>query len=146
MIDLDSLIERTDAIREKYEHYWRDEQAQAELKAIWGDAINANGVFVNAPEEILYDRDGYKAWITIGTANGLHAFGCGFQTPIEGYGNAPSIWDELFETRSEARTAAIRFLLERLPEAKHPHEHAQREQVERMRKAVANELRQPSLF
>ncbi|WP_020471515.1 hypothetical protein [Zavarzinella formosa] len=140
------LIEQSDNIRENHPHYWRDEQAQAELKALWGDAINAQGVFTGREEEILYDRDGYKAVVSIGTANGVYAFGSSFETPTQGFSDAPSIWDELFETHAEARTAAIGFLLKRLPEAKFPHEHTQREQLDRMRKAVANILRQPTLF
>ena len=36
----DDIIRRTDEIREKYPHYWRDEQAQSELRSLWGDAIN----------------------------------------------------------------------------------------------------------
>jgi len=140
------IINRTDEIRERYEHYWRDEQAQAELRAVWGDAINANGVFINDHEEVLYNRDGYKAEISIGTANGLFAFGCGFQTPTQGYGGSPSIWDELFNSHGEARTAAIEYLLKRLPEPMYPHEENQRPQLDRMRQAVGELLRQPSFL
>jgi hypothetical protein len=140
------LTRCTDDIRERYPHYWRDEQAQAELKALWGDAVNANGVFTNSPEETLYDRDGYRAAITIATANGAFAFGCSFQTPTQGYGGAPSIWEELFTSHAEARTAAIEYLLKRLPEQHYPHEENQRAQLDRMRQAVADLLRQPSLF
>jgi hypothetical protein len=140
------LIRRTDDIREKYPHYWRDETAQAELKALWGDAVNVNGVFVNDPDEVLYNRDGCKAAIRIGTANGVFAFGCEFQTPTQGYGGAPSIWGELFPSHEAARAAAIEHLLEKLPKTFFPHEENLRERIERMREGVADLLRQPSLF
>jgi hypothetical protein len=143
---LDDLIRRTEDIREKYPHYWRDEQAQAELKALWVDAVNANGVFVNDPDEVLYDRDGCRAVIRIGTANGVYAFGCGFQTPTQGYGSSPSIWGELFASHAEARSAAIDYLLKRLPATFYPHEEHLRGKVERMREAIAAPLLQPSLF
>jgi hypothetical protein len=144
--DPNDLIRRTDEIREHYERYWSDEQAKAELKAIWGDAINANGVLVDEQEEVIYNRDGYKAAISIGTANGLFAFGCGFQTPTQGYGGAPSIWDELFDSYAEARTAAIEYLLKRLPEPVYQHEESKQNQLDRMRQAIEDLLRQPSLF
>ena len=140
------LIGRTDDIREKHPHYWRDEVAQAELKAIWGEGINAQGVFVDSPEEVLYDRDGCKSAISIGSASGLYAFGCNFRTPTQGYGEAPSIWGDLFGSHGEARTAAIEYLLKRLPEPIYPHEEGQRAQLARMRNAVADQLRQPSLL
>jgi hypothetical protein len=38
MTDPNEMLRRTDDIRERYEHFWRDKQAQDELKALWGDA------------------------------------------------------------------------------------------------------------
>ncbi|QEL18762.1 hypothetical protein [Limnoglobus roseus] len=140
------LIRRTDEIREHFPHYWRDEQAQAELAAIWGEAINPQGVFVDHPNEVLYDRDGCKASISIGTAKGVFAFGCSYQTPTQGYGSAPSIWDDLFGSYSDARAAAIEFLLARLPTPEGQHEVSERVRIDRMRNAIAAPLRQPSLF
>jgi hypothetical protein len=142
----DELIRRTNEIKETHPHYWRDDQAQAELAAIWGEAVNAQGVFVDSPDEVLYDRDGYRVTITIGAANGLFAFGCGFRSPTQGYGSAPSIWDDLFGSHGEARTAAIEFLLKQLPQPLYPHEEGQRSQLDRMRQSVTDLLRQPSLF
>ena len=140
------LIRRTDEILQKHEHYWRDEDARAELKALWGDAINNCGVFLDSPTESLYDRDGYRAAISIGTANGVFAFGCGFRTPTQGYGGAPSICGDLFGSHGAARTAAIEYLLTQLPDPLSPHEENQRVQLDRMREAVGNLLSQPSLF
>jgi hypothetical protein len=137
------LIRRTDDIRERYGHYWRDEQAQAELKALWGDAINDCGVFTDCPEEVLYDRDRCKASISIGGANGLFAFGSTYWTPTEGYSAAPSVLGELFDSHDAARTAAIKHLLQRIPSTD---THEQRQQVGRMQQAVSELLRQPSLF
>ena len=144
--DTAELVRRTDEIADKHPHYWRDEAAQAELRAIWGEGVNANGVFAHAPEEVLFDRDGYKAAITIGAARDLFAFGSSFQTPTQGYGGAPSVWEELYQSHAAARTAAIEFLLKRLPEPIYPHEEGQRGRLDRLRQAVSELLRQPSLF
>ena len=144
--DPDEMARLTDEIREKYPRYWHDEQAWAELKALWGEVINANGVFFDVPDEVLYDRSGYKAVIRIGASNGFFAFGCGYSTPTQGYGGSPSIWEELFASFAEARVAAIEFLLGRLPSRFFPHEEGQRGGVEQMRSAVAAHLRQTSLF
>jgi hypothetical protein len=110
-----------------------------------GEGINANGIFVDAPTEVLYDKDGHRASISIGTANGLFAFGCSFKTPTQGYGAAPSIWGELFDSHAGARTAAIECLLKQFPTPLYQHEN-QREQLDRMQQAIADLLRQPSLF
>ena len=85
-------------------------------------------------------------YATYGTASGVYAFGCSFRTPTQGYGGAPSVWGDLYGSHGEARTAAIEYQLKRLPVLDCPHEHTQRHHIDRMRQAVANELRQPSLM
>ena len=136
-------IRRTAGVRERYECEWSEGDARAELKAIWGDAINAHGVLLGSAAETLYDRDGCRVEIRIVTARGRFAFGSAFRTPMEGYGGSPSVWEEWFDTHAEARTAAIEFVLGRLPRAV---DSPEEDRVERMRRAVAELVRQPSPF
>ena len=58
-------IRRTAGVRERYECEWFEGDARAELKAIWGDAVNAHGVLVGSAAEVLYDRDGCRVEIRI---------------------------------------------------------------------------------
>ncbi len=134
---------QTARLRERFACERSDGEARAELKAIWGDAINAHGVLLGSAVETVYDRDGCRVEIRIATVYGRFAFGSSFRTPTEGYGGAPSVWEEWFGTHAEARTAAIEFVLGRLPRAVDPPEE---DRVERMRRAVAELSRQPSLF
>jgi hypothetical protein len=140
------ILQRTYDIMDASKDWFRDDQAMANLKALWSDAINENGVFINEEEEILFNRDGCKAEISIGGAHGLYAFGCSFITPTQGYGEAPSICDEFFETRDASRTAAIEHLIKHLPTKFFPNEEGQQPKVERMRAELEGLLRQPSLF
>lgn len=146
MTTANDIITRTAEIRDKYEQWWRNPDAQQELKAIWGDTINDSGVFVNAEKEILFNRDGYKAEISIGSGCGLFTFGCGYQYPTGGCGSAPSIWDEMFESHGQARTAAIRYLVKKMPEKFYPHENHLQGKMDRMRQTLLGMLNQPSLF
>ena len=136
-------IRQSARLRERFECERSDGDARAELKANWSDAINAHGVLLGSAVETVYERDGCRVEIRIVTARGRFAFGSSFRTPTEGYGGAPSVWAEWFDTHAEARTAAIEFVLGHLTRAIDP---AEEDRVERMRKAVAELLRQPSPF
>jgi hypothetical protein len=142
----DQRIEQTDAIREQYADWWRNEEAQQKLRQLWGDAINAYGVFVSAAEEVLYDRDGCTAEISIAAAGGMYGFGYRFMTPTQGSGSAPSIWGEFFPCYAQARIAAIDCLLKRLPKHFYLHEEGQRHRIEQMRNVLTGIVAQPSLF
>ena len=142
----DEAIQKTNDIIERYEQYWRDEQAHAELKALWGDAINDCGVFVPHEEEILFHKDGCRASISIGSAHGCYAFGVHLDLPTEGFGHAPSIFGDLYESREAARTAAIEQIIDRLPKSGSSHEESSQHRIERLREALLGTLRQPSLF
>jgi hypothetical protein len=111
----ENLICHTEAIRAKNPDYWRNDQAQVELAALWGEAINAHGVFVDFSEEVILSRKGCRASITIGGAHGVFAFGCQYQTSVEGFGYAPSIKGELFFSEGKARSAAIEELKKTKP-------------------------------
>jgi hypothetical protein len=141
----DDLLAQTDAILEQ-DHWWHEPDLQAKLKAIWGDAINDCGVFINGIEEVLYDKDSCKASVCIGTAHGLYAYGCNFSYPMEGFGHAPSITGELFTSHGEARTSAIESLLKRLPDKQYVHEEGNRVRLDRIRGTLQGLLIQPSLF
>ena len=136
-------IRRVTGVRERFECERADGESVAQLKAIWGDAVNAHGVLVGSAVETVYDRDGCRVEIRIATAHGRFAFGSSFRTPTEGYGSAPSIRGEWFATPAEARAAAIEFVLGRLPRGT---DTPDGDRIERMRRSVADLLRQPSLF
>jgi hypothetical protein len=99
-------------------------------------------VFIDPEEEVLYDRDGVRAAVSIGGACGLYAFGCRFHSPVDGFGHAPSIAGELFSTRDAARAAAIRFLADGLPRDLGPHRH----KIDILRAVLEGAQRQPRLF
>ena len=136
-------IRRATGVHERFECERTDGEGVAKLKAVWGESVNAHGVLVGSAVETVYDRDGCRVEIRIATARGRFAFGSSFRTPTEGYGGAPSVWDEWFGTHAEARTAAIEFVLGRLPRGT---DADGVDRGERMRRAVADLLRQPSLF
>ena len=77
--------------------------------------VNGCGVFVEAELKSLYQKDGFRVEVSTGGANGVFAYGCNYWHGTVGYGKAPSVSGELFESRDAARTAGIDFLLERLP-------------------------------
>ena len=71
------LTEQLDDIRSRYPKYWLFEEAQRELRALWGGAdCNDCGVF-ERDEAILIELDGQKSWygeVRIAAApNGWHA-------------------------------------------------------------------------
>ena len=142
----DDPLRRTDEIKKNVPHSWRDEDARSELEFLWGDAATPDGIFVESSEEVLYDGDGSRVSIRIGTARGLHAFGCGYQTPTRGFGFAQSPPGELFALHGGARSVATDRLLHRLPTPFHRHEERERKRMERMRQALVEPLRQPSPF
>jgi len=142
----DELLAQTAAILDRHEHWWREPEAQAKLKSLWGDAINDCGVFINVEEEVLFDKDGYRAEVSIAEAKGLYAFGVGFTYPLGGYGHAPSISGELFTSRDAARTAAIHHLLHRLPKQLYGHKETHAGKIARYRQRLEGMLSQPSLF
>jgi hypothetical protein len=142
----DDILRQTAAIMNKYEDWWREDQARAELKALWGDAINDAGVFTHHEDESLYNRDGCKAEVSVGGAHGLYAFGCSFTYPTGGFGNAPSISGDLFPSRDAARTAGIEYLVKRMPKQLFAHEDTHRNRIDHARAALEGLLRQPSLF
>jgi hypothetical protein len=145
-LETSDLTLLTAVIREKYEHYWHDKHAQAEMKALWGDAVNSNGVFVESEEETLHDRDGHQAAISISTANGVYAFGWEYRTTTQGGGSAPSVWEGLFSTHAAARAAAIECLLAKIPADAAVVDERQDRHLGRMRHALEGLLRQPSLL
>jgi len=142
----DDLLRRTDETRKKVPHSWRDEDARSELEFLWGGAVTPDGVFVKSSEEVLYDGDGCRVSIVIGTARGSYAFGCGYQTPTRGFGFAPSLSGELFASHGGARAAAMNRLFHRLPTPLHQHGERERKRMERMRRALAEPPRRPSPF
>lgn len=142
----EDIIRQTDAILQAHEHWRREPDAQAKLKALWGAAINDSGVFANEEEEVLFDKNGCKAVVSIAGANGLYAFGCSFSYPFGGFCRAPSITGELFFSRDTARTAAIQSLLKQLPTQPCSHEKSRRENLHRVRQSLESLLAQPSLF
>ena len=136
-------IRRTPGVHERFECERTDGEGVARLKAVWGEAVNAHGVLAGSAVETVYDRDDCRVEIRIATARGRFAFGSSFRTPTEGYGSAPSLRGEWFATPADARAATIEFILGQLPRAVGPPE---KDRVELMRRAVADLLRQPSLF
>jgi hypothetical protein len=142
----EEAIEKTDDIIERYEFWWRDDEALAEMKALWGEAINKHGVFIDREEETLFNRDYCRACISIGHAHGTYAYGASMDHPTSRFGHAPSILGAFYPSREEARTAAIESLIIRIPKREHIHEEANRLKWERMDDALKRLLRQPSLF
>ena len=146
LLTKDELLAQTDAIKEQHEHWWREPEAQEKLKRLWGDVINDCGVFINSEEETLFDKDGYKATVSIAEAKGLYAFGVHFSYPLGGHAHAPSISGELFTSRDAARTAAIHRLLHHLPKQLYGHEETHAGKIARYRQRLEGMLSQPSLF
>lgn len=109
-IDLSPQLEQ---IRLKYPEWWRSEEAQRELQALWGNApCNPHGV-MQADEEITVELEPqWKASVRIARApNGWYAFATSYAT-AQGGGSSPvSVWnDTAHTTRDEALEAGIREL------------------------------------
>lgn len=109
--------EQIAAIREKYGADWhRSGEALAEASACWGGGANRHGVFVTGErEEIANLSPTCLAAITLAqSGNGLWSYGLDYQAGYSGMGVLPGIWREPFDTRQEARRAALSFLAERI--------------------------------
>lgn len=106
-IDLSSQL---DEIRLKYPEYWRSEDAQRELRALWGNATcNEHGV-IEADEEVTTAlQPQWTASVKIAHApNGWYAFAVSYAYGIGGGGAAISVWnDTAYTTRQEALAAGI---------------------------------------
>ena len=87
-IDLSQQLEE---IRLKYPEWWRSDEAQRELQALWGNAAcNAHGV-LQADEEITIDLEPqWKASVKIARApNGWYAFAVSYSYAMGG-GSSPT--------------------------------------------------------
>ncbi len=87
------LSEQIDDICSRYEDYWISDEAQRELRTLWGDAdCNDCGVF-ERDETIRVDLDGQKSWygeVRIAVApNGWHAIATSYWYSQGGGGSAP---------------------------------------------------------
>ena len=99
-IDLSAQL---DALREKYPAWWRSEDAQRELQALWGNAsCNAHGV-LEADEEITIDLEPqWKASVNIARApNGWYAFAVSYSYALGGGGSPISVWNRTAYTARE---------------------------------------------
>lgn len=109
-IDLSPQLEE---IRLKYPEWWRSEDAQRELQALWGNAAcNAHGVLA-ADEEITIELEPqWKATVKIARApNGWYAFATSYAYALGGGTSPISVWnDTAHTTRDEALEAGIREL------------------------------------
>lgn len=139
------LIHETREIQDRHEYWWRDPEAQQQMKSLWDNAIADSGVFLNQEVEILFDNNGCKAEVYIGGARGVYAFGCSFSYPSGGFGHSASISGWLFTSRDAARRAGVERLLRRLPDL-FPHEEGLRGKIEKVRASLKSLLVQPSLF
>ncbi|MGE0278476.1 MAG: hypothetical protein AB7R40_24020 [Nitrospiraceae bacterium] len=109
-IDLSPQLEQ---IREKYPEWWRSEEAQRQLQALWGDAsCNAHGV-LEAHEEIAIALEPqWKASVRIARApNGWYAFAVSYSYALGGGTSPISVWNRTaYTAREEALEAGIREL------------------------------------
>lgn len=110
------LSQQIDDICSRYPEYWRSEDAQRELQALWGGAdCNDCGVF-ERDEATLIELDGQKSWhgevrIAV-TPNSWHAVSTGNWYGQGGGGSAPSVWNRTaYTTRDEAIAAGINELI-----------------------------------
>jgi hypothetical protein len=106
------LSPQLDELRLKYPQWWRSEEAQIELQALWGNAeCNEHGV-LPAQERIeieLPAQSQWKAAVKIARApNGWYAFATSYSYALGG-GSAPiSVWNATaYTTREEAIDAGI---------------------------------------
>ena len=112
VIDLSAQL---DDIR-RYPEYWRSDEAQRELQALWGGTdCNDCGVFERG-ETIRIPLDGQKSWygeLRIAVApNGWHAISVSHWYGQGGGGSSPSVWNRTaYTTRDEAVAAGINKLI-----------------------------------
>ena len=107
-----NLSPQLDAIRLKYPEWWRSEEAQHELQALWGNpACNEHGV-LPAQERIDIDLPAQSQWkaaveITR-TPNGWYAFATSYSYALGGASSPISVWNKTAcTTRDEAIEAGI---------------------------------------
>ncbi len=109
-IDLSPQLEE---IREKYSEWWRSDEAQRELQALWGNTeCNAHGV-MEADEEIAIEMEPqWKASVRIARApNGWYAFATSYSYALGGGSGPISVWNRAaYTARDEAIEAGIREL------------------------------------
>lgn len=106
-IDLSPQLEK---IRSKYPEWWRSDEAQRELQALWGNVpCNAQGV-MQADEEITIELEPqWEASVKLARApNGWYAFATSYAY-AQGGGSSPiSVWNRTAHTtRDEALEAGI---------------------------------------
>ena len=110
------LSDQLDDIRSRYPEYWRSDEAQHEVQALWAGAeCNDCGVF-ERDEIILIELDGQKSWygeVRMAVApNGWHAIATSHWYGEGGGGSAPSVWTPIaYTTRDEAVAAGITKLI-----------------------------------
>ncbi len=106
-IDLSAQLEE---IHLKYPEYWRSEDAQRELQALWGNPpCNEHGV-LPTDEEITIELDRqWTACVQIARApNGWYAFAMSYDYGLGGGSSPISVWnDTAYTTRQEALEAGI---------------------------------------
>lgn len=104
------LSPQLDAIREKYPAWWRSDEAQRELQALWGHAAcNAHGV-MDAGETINIELEPqWKASVKIARApNGWYAFATSYSYALGGGTSPISVWNRTaYTSRDEAIEAGI---------------------------------------
>lgn len=106
------LSPQLDEIRLKYPQWWRSEEAQTELQALWGNAdCNKHGV-LQTQERIeieLPNQAQWKAAVNIARApNGWYAFATSYSYVLGGGSSPISVWNRTaYTTREEAIDAGI---------------------------------------
>ena len=112
VIDLSGQL---DDICRRYPEYWRSDEAQRELQALWGGAVcNDSGVF-ERDENIRIDLDDTQWYGEVRVAvapNGWHAISTSYWYGQGGGGSSPSVWNcTAYTTRDEAVAAGITKLI-----------------------------------
>ncbi len=132
-----TIQDKIESVMEKYERYWSEPEALAEVKSLWGvgDEVNDCGVFINYETETVAKTKQGEAHVGIyKVSDSVFVHCCGYWDGTDGFGYAPSVWkSETHTTEGQAKDAAIAELINRIAGGE-------------LKAQLTKKISQPSLF
>jgi hypothetical protein len=115
------------------DRWWAVPEALAEAISIWGGNCNEHGVFCQHERlEIAKMPHAHAAVLIAQSGNGLFGYGIDYGYQMGGSHCFPCVWREAFDSRDEAKAAAVAVLIEQLGKG------GDKRQTELLRKVKAN--------
>jgi hypothetical protein len=106
---------RIEELMDQHDRWWAVPEALAEAMTLWGDGANEHGVFCTHERiEIAKTPHAHAAVLIAESGNGLFGYGIDYGFQMGGSHCFPCVWREAFDSRDEAKAAAVADLIEHL--------------------------------